>query len=279
AAMTLSALIADDEPLLRKALLEELNELMPELDVVVEAADGLSALESLRRNPVDIAFLDIRMHCASVLDVAQTLLDTWHTSSNADRHAPLVVFVTAFDEYAVDAFEAEAVDYILKPLTRERLMVSVEKIRKLLKQRNDLDRQLELETKLERALAKISHGDDGDGEQGNKRGIKPLRSIRASMGGRIHLLPVEDVILLQADDKYVSVYTSHQHALIRESLSDLLPRLPNESFVQVHRSSIVNLAFVETADRSSPGKMRLTLRGIDLQPVVSRSYRHHFKAM
>jgi len=275
--MTLKALIADDEPLLRQALVRELDAQMPDIEVVAEVGDGQAALDAIYRSSVDIAFLDIRMPGLSGLEVTQSLLDNWHSSPQSDRHPPLVVFVTAYDEYAVHAFEAEAVDYILKPLTTERLQLTLVKIRERLKNRRDVDKQLELETKLERALAQLS---DQAGDTSADENVTPaLTTIRASVGGKIQLLPVDEVILLQAEDKYVSVYTKSQHVLIRQTLKDLLPRLPSDRFVQIHRASIVNLAFVDAADRSRAGKMTLTIRGLEITPSVSRANRHHFKAM
>lgn len=268
--MLLKALIADDEPVLRQAMKNELDALMPEMAVVAEFGDGFSTLEWLQNHSVDVAFLDIRMPGLTGLEVADSLLRAWPEAKNKNEFAPLVVFVTAYDEYAVKAFDTEAVDYLLKPVTPDRLQQTIVRLKQRLEERAVQKNSLELETKLKNALNRLSDRDNPDNS---------LRSIRASVGDQIRLIPIEEVVLFQAEHKYVNVYTENLHALIREPLKDLLPRLPTEGFVQIHRSSIVNMAFVEAADRKTPGRMTLRLRGTTQQPAVSRSFRHLFKAM
>ncbi len=268
--MTLTALVVDDEPLLRQALSTELRLNMSELDSIVELGSGNSAIAWLKDNSADIVFMDIRMPGVSGLELAQWILDDYCVSTDTKRAVPLLVFVTAYDEYAVKAFESEAVDYLLKPITTKRLNQTLDKIRDRLRQRESATYQSELESRLNSALAQLT-------QQQNKD--KPLGSIKASVGDQIRLIPTSEIILFQAEDKYVSVYSTSQQALIREPLRDLLPRLNSDFFVQIHRSTIVNLSYVEAAERTSTGSFKLKLRGSELQPTVSRTHRHLFKAM
>lgn len=268
--MTIKVLIADDEPLLRQALIQELTAQMQDCEVSAEVGNGDEALEWLGDNTVDIAFLDIKMPGMTGLEVAQALLER-ESASQADYGiAPMIVFVTAYDEYAVEAFEAAAVDYLLKPVTEARLQKTVQKIQERMVQRKNAEQQKELKKNLECALKKLSI---------NKSNADFIRTINVGIGDQIRFISVEDIILFMAEDKYVSVYTECQHALIREPLKDLLTRLPRDQFVQIHRSTVVNMAFVDAAKRDATGKMTLIIRGIDVEPIVSRSNRHLFKAI
>lgn len=268
--MTLTALVVDDESLLRQELCRELRVNMHELDTIAEADSGNSAIAWLKENTADIVFMDIRMPGISGLELARWILDDYSRSTNIDAAVPLLVFVTAYDEYAVQAFESEAVDYLLKPINAKRLNLSLTRIRERLQLRESIIYQNKLESKLNSALSQLTEQQKKD---------KPLGSIQASVGDQIRLIPTNEIILFQAEDKYVSIYTTSQQALIREPLRDLLPRLNSELFVQIHRSTIVNLSFVEAAERTKTGSLKLRLRESDLQPTVSRTHRHLFKAM
>lgn len=275
--MKLRALIADDEPALRLALKRELLAHMPNIDVVSEVGDGIEALNWLRENPVDLCFLDIRMPGLTGLEVANILLDD-HLANSGDQlnsqdnssAPPLVIFVTAYDEYAVEAFDAGAIDYLLKPVTEQRIKQTLNRIVERIDQRESREQQEELERKLRDTLSKLSRLSEANNS---------LRAIRASVGDQIRMIPVGDIVLLHAEDKYITVYTVNQQALIRETIKDLLPRLPSDIFVQIHRSSIVNLTHVEAANRLAPGKLTLTLRGLNMTPTVSRPFQRLFKAM
>ncbi len=268
--MTINVLIADDEPILRKELIRELTSAMPEVNVVAEFGDGGATLSWLKENSVDVAFLDIQMPGLSGLDVAQSIVDAWPCAHTNSQYGPLIVFVTAYDKYALKAFEAEAVDYLLKPVTSDRLLQTLSRVKERLVLRENMDNNQQMEVKLKRALNQLSS---------NKPADNTLRAIRASIGEQVRLVPLEEIALFHAEHKYVNVYTATQHALIRVPIKELLSRLPTERFVQIHRSSIVNMSFVEAAVRQKNGKITLKLRGVVPQPVVSRPFRHLFKAM
>jgi DNA-binding LytR/AlgR family response regulator len=266
-----TALIADDEPLLARALGEALNRAWPELRQLPPVANGPAALAALREPGADIAFLDIRMPGATGLEVARVLVEDWE---DEERPPPLVVFVTAYDEHALEAFEHAAVDYLLKPVNDERLGQCVERLRDRLDSRR-LEPPLEALTRQMRALL----GQEGVRNDAPTVEAGPLRTIAASVGQRVQMIPVESVRLFEAADKYVIVHHAGGEALIREPLRELLPRLDPVRFRQIHRGSIVNLDHVEAAEREENGRMRLVIRDLQTRPVVSRLYAHLFRPM
>lgn len=271
--MKVRALIAEDEPLLADALKLELAALWPELDVVAVARNGIEALDGLQAHRPDIAFLDIRMPGMSGIEVAQAVAEDWPSGSAP----PLIVFVTAFDEFAVAAFEQSAVDYVLKPVQRDRLGRAVERLKARLASRPG-DAMLEsLAAQLRGILQTPGAGLPGGAGAGGA--LEPLRTIRAGVGETVRMIPIGEVIYLQATDKYVNVVTASGEALIRESLRDLLPRLDTAKFAQIHRSTVVNLDFVTAAVRDDQGRVGLKLRDRTEKLTVSRLYAHLFKAM
>ncbi len=263
-----TAIIADDEPLLAQALARELRALWPQLSIEAVVADGRAALAEINNRQPDIAFLDIRMPGSTGLEVAEAIAEDWPEGDDA-RPAPLIVFVTAFDEFAVEAFERAAVDYVLKPVRSDRLARTVERLRTAL---------------AARAPAPL---DTLAGQLRDLAGLAPapgpapqrLARIRAGVGDTVRMIAIDEVVLLEAADKYVNVVTATGEALIRESLRELVPRLDPERFVQIHRSTVVNLDFVEAAHRAENGKMTLKLRGRSERPLVSRLYAHLFRPM
>lgn len=268
----LTAVIADDEPLLSQAVTNELARLWPELSIVETAANGPSAIKAIMLHQPDIAFLDIRMPGATGIEVAEAIAEQW-TDDTTAKAPPLIVFVTAFDDYAVDAFNAAAIDYVLKPVNSERLETTVIRLKQRL--------QLPASHNIELLSAQIKQLLET--EQSRKPDAaavtQPLRIIRASVGDIVRMIPLEDVILFESADKYVSVYTQEHETLIRESLRNLLPQLDRNQFAQIHRGAIVNLGRVEAAVKDDTGKLTLRLRGLDKKPVVSRVYRHLFHSM
>jgi DNA-binding LytR/AlgR family response regulator len=261
-----TALIADDEPRLAEALAGELHALWPELIFVETAHNGRQALDlALQRRP-DLVFLDIRMPGMDGLQAAGAIIDDWPI----EAVAPLIVFVTAFDEFAVRAFDRAAVDYLLKPVTAERLARTVERLKARL-----ADRTAALGID---ALASRLHAVLEPAAPGSPTG-QWLKRIRAGVGDSIRLIPIEEVVMFEATDKYVNVITSSGEALIRESMRELLPQLEPQRFGQIHRGTIVNLDYVESAQRMDNGKLQLKLRGRPERPVVSRLYQHLFKPM
>ena len=250
-----TALIADDEPLLAEDVRRRLQALWPELQVVAVCHDGPAALAQLERDKPDIAFLDIRMPGLTGLEVA----------SRIDFPCQ-VVFVTAFDQYAVEAFEHAAIDYVLKPADDARLARTIERLRRAVQAPSDDER-----SRLALALEKVSPG--GTATQA------PLKWIRASVGDSVRLVPVDEVRYFQAADKYTAVLTAAGELLIRTPIKELTEQLDAEIFWQVHRGTIVNARFVTAARHDESGRVLLSLRDRPETVTVSRSYAHLFRQM
>jgi DNA-binding LytR/AlgR family response regulator len=262
--MTLTALIAEDEPLLAEHLRAELARQWPELDVIGTVGDGGAAhREALARRP-QVLFLDIRMPGQSGLDAAAAIAEDWPD----DAPLPLIVFVTAYDQHALEAFEHAAVDYVLKPVRPERLAQTVARLKTALQgQRGATDPEATL-APLRALLA-------GAGLAPGPR----LAVIQASVGSTIHMVPVDEVLYFEAADKYVRVVTAARDHLIRTALRELLPQLDPQRFWQVHRGTVVRADAIATATRHESGKVHLKLRGRDETLVASRLYAHLFKGM
>jgi DNA-binding LytR/AlgR family response regulator len=248
-----TALIADDEPHLRTHLLALLERTWPALRVVAECENGHEAADRIQSLAPDVAFLDIKMPGLTGLQVAQGI-----------EVATRVVFVTAYDEFALQAFERAAVDYLLKPVTAERLAKTVARVQAALA-------CPPAEGQLAALLAQLARG--------AALKMAPLRWIRASRGAVIHQIAIDDVICFQADDKVTLVLTEQGEHVIRTPLSELLQALDGERFWQVHRSTVVNVERVASARRGGDGHMALTLRGLARPVPVSRAYQHLFKQM
>ena len=245
-----TALIAEDEPLLRAQLKARLADAWPELEIVAEAANGEEALQHAEALRPDIAFLDIRMPVRTGLEVAREIGPGCH-----------IVFVTAYDEYAVAAFDEGAVDYVLKPPTPERIAKVVSRLQARLASA-PLD--------LSALLAKLAPRDGGSG---------PLKWIRASLGNSMRMIAVDDVLYFQAGDKYTRVITGDGEALIRKPIKELFEELDPEVFWQIHRSAIVNLRAIARVDRDWRGEPVIVLRDRDEKLAVSRTFAHRFKSM
>lgn len=244
-----TALIAEDEPLLREQLKRRLAEAWPELVVAAEAASGNEAIASFDGAPTDVAFLDIRMPGLSGLEVARAIGDRAH-----------VVFVTAYDEYAIAAFEEGAVDYLLKPVTAERIEKVVARLR---------GRIATPPLDLEALLAKLA-----------SRDASPhLKWIRASSANVMRMVPVEDVLFFQSEDKYTKVVTADGELLIKKPIRELFDELDPEAFWQVHRSTIVSLRAIAKVERDWRDQPVISLKGRPEKLVVSRTFAHRFKAM
>ena len=263
-----TALIAEDEPLLAAALQAELASAWPELRVVASVGDGSAAVaEGLAHLP-DVLFFDVRMPGQSGLEAAASLADEWPAS----RPFPALVFVTAYDEYALQAFDAQAIDYVLKPVQPARLRRTVERLRDMLATRaqggDGLDAAL---AQLRRLMAPAQAPAGAAAE--------PLKVIQAGAGSAIRMVPVDDVLVFEAADKYVRVLTAGHEHLIRTPLRELLPRLDASLFWQVHRGTVVRATAIESVVRDESGKLHLLLRGRPERLPVSRLYAHLFKAM
>ncbi|MEZ5653067.1 MAG: LytTR family DNA-binding domain-containing protein [Burkholderiaceae bacterium] len=276
-----TALIADDEPLLARSLARMLSVQWPELELLPSASNGPAALAALREPGADIAFLDIRMPGASGLEVARILAEDW---DDDDRDPPLVVFATAYDEHALEAFEAAAVDYLVKPVTETRLERCIERLKARLQTRTTENRRGDAIDALARQVHAMLVHEGAGGAPGGETGARepraaPLRAIQASVGNRVQMIPIGSVRMFEAADKYVVVHHAGGEALIREPLRELLPKLDPARFAQIHRGSIVNLDHVQAAEREENGRLRLIVDGLQSRPIVSRLYGHLFKPM
>lgn len=244
-------LIADDEPLLAADLASRLQGIWPELDLVAVVHHGPAALEAISRLEPDIAFLDIRMPGLTGIEVAKA------------TRVPQLVFVTAYDQYAVAAFEAAAADYLLKPVSDERLIQTADRLRQRLSAALP---QTDFSALLHELLALQAQ-------------TPHLQWIRASVGVETHLVDIADVIYFQADDKYTVVQTAMREYLIRTPLRELLPQLDPAAFWQVHRNTIVATRAIASARRELTGRVTLSLRGRAETLTVSRPFAHLFKQM
>jgi DNA-binding LytR/AlgR family response regulator len=249
----MKALIAEDEPMLALSLKTALAEAWPELEIAAVVPNGLEAVQAAERLQPDVAFLDVRMPGLDGIEAAAEIAD------RMGDDAPAVVFVTAYDEYATRAFEVAAVDYVLKPVSADRLARTVERLQSKQRGLAELARQL-------RSLGAAA-----------PRG-EALKQIRASAGNTVKLIPVDDVCYFQAADKYTTVVTARAEDLIRTPLKELAAQLP-EAFQQVHRGTIVNLKHVAAAVRDETGRVTLRLRERKETLAVSRVYADLFRAM
>ncbi|MCW5649502.1 MAG: response regulator transcription factor [Ramlibacter sp.] len=275
--MNASALIAEDEPLLAQALAAELARAWPALQILATVGDGASAVrEALALKP-DVLFFDIRMPGQSGIDAAVALADEWDAT---DRPFPALVFVTAYDQYAVQAFEAQAVDYVLKPVQGARLRKTVAKLQQALAQRQQQAPDFEATLGQLRHLLNNATALGGAAPVAAPPGpASPLKVIQASVGTSIRMVPVDEVLYFEAADKYVRVLTGGHEYLIRTSLKELLPQLDAQAFWQVHRGTVVRAEAIDTVTRDEAGKLHLALRGRPEKLPVSRLYAHLFRAM
>ena len=270
-----TALIAEDEPLLAQSLQAELARAWPELRVLATVGDGVSAVAQALQLKPDVLFFDIRMPGMSGLEAAAALADDWPPQDAF----PLLVFVTAYDQYAVQAFETQAVDYLLKPVQPKRLQITIDKLRPALIKRaqeamiSGADQSASLEqtlTQLRNLLVATSppaaHG-------------SALKVIQVSVGSTIRMVPVSDVIYFEAADKYIRVLTTGHEYLIRLPLKELLRQLDMQSFWQIHRGTIVQAAAIDAVHRDESGKLSLSLHGRTERLWVSRLYAQQFRAM
>jgi DNA-binding LytR/AlgR family response regulator len=262
--MNATALIAEDEPLLAQALQAELARAWPGLAVVKVVGDGEAAVvQALALRP-DALFLDIRMPGQSGLEAAAELAEEWPD----DQPFPALVFVTAFDAYAVQAFETQAVDYVLKPVQPERLRLTVQRVQGLLAQRRPATGVLDATLAQLRSLMTQPPSP-----------APRLQVIPASVGNSIRMVPVAEVLAFEAADKYVRVLLAQGEVLIRTPLKELMPQLDPAVFWQVHRGTVVRADAIESVTRNEAGRMGLRLRARPDTFAVSRLYADRFRAM
>ena len=263
--MSIRALIAEDEPILAATLARTLTKLWPALEIAGTATNGVAAVEQALALAPDVLFLDIKMPGQTGLEAAEELAERWE----GPAPFPHVVFVTAYDDYAVQAFEQAAVDYVLKPVNEARLARTVERLQGLLGRR-DADGENDALARLVGRLQALVPGDPAP---------ERLEIVRAAVGNMVRMIPVSEVVFFQAADKYVNVATAESEALIRVPLKELLPQLDPARFRQVNRSTVVNMSCVASAGRDTMGKVMLNLRNRPEKPRVSPVYAHLFRQM
>ena len=269
-----STLIAEDEPVLAAMLAHALQRLWPNLQLLGIAVNGDDAVEKAQSFKPDILFLDIKMPGKTGLEAAQELIEEWE----CERPFPLIVFVTAYDEYALQAFDLAAVDYVLKPINDSRLQRAIERLQQRLASRYAPATQHAKAAGLDPTLAQLVL---------SLQSLMPvaspaseyLRFVRAAIGSQVKMIAIADVMYFEATDKYVNVVSLEGEALIRTSLRELLPQLDANIFWQIHRGTIVNSEFVDSSQRDEFGKTTLKLRGHHATLRVSPMYAHLFKQM
>ncbi len=294
---TPTALIAEDEPLLAAGLRAELAQAWPQLQVLASVGDGASAVRQALALLPDVLFFDIRMPGMSGLEAAAELADAWPAQPGA-KPFPALVFITAYDQYAVQAFEAQALDYLMKPVQAARLQKTVAKLQAALAARAQ-DGGAEVSATLERLgrllagaglAAPPAPGADPAAASGAAAppagapasaspALPLLQAVPVAVGNSIRMVPIAEVLYFEAADKYVRVLTAEREYLIRTPLKDLLPQLDAQVFWQIHRGTVVRSSAIDSITRDEAGKLTLLLRGRADKLVVSRLYAHLFKAL
>jgi DNA-binding LytR/AlgR family response regulator len=275
------ALIADDERLMREQLRTRLAEVWPELDIVAEAKNGLEAVQLTEQHHPDLVFLDIRMPGMTGVEAARAIAQLPIADDDeADGWKGCeIVFITAYDQYAIEAFEQGVVDYVLKPAERERLLVTIDRIQKRLAHRQQ------------------NAGADASGNPGepppaamqqllqklaarmDPSKAPQLKWIQATVGQNIQMIPVDDVLFFISDEKYTRVQTATIEALIRKPIKELIEELDAEVFWQIHRSTLVNTKFIAGVSRDLRGRQLVAMKGHPEKLEVSRSFTGLFKGM
>jgi len=279
AAPPVRAVIADDERLMREQLRTRLAEVWPDLQIVAEARNGLEAVALVDQHRPDLVFLDIRMPGLTGVDAARQIAQM---DIADDEHLPEIVFITAYDQYAVEAFEQGVCDYVLKPAERERLQVTTQRIRQRLALRDTAEPVAGLggDPATDRAappLQQLLHRLAGQLNPGGAP--KYLDWIQASVGQGIQMIPVAEVLFFISDEKYTRVQTPTIEALIRKPIKELIDELDPAVFWQIHRSTLVNVKAIAGITRDFRGRQIVGVRGHGEKLEVSRSYAHLFKGM
>jgi DNA-binding LytR/AlgR family response regulator len=278
------AVIADDERLLRDQLRSRLAEAWPELAIVGEARNGSEAVALVEAEKPDIVFLDIRMPGMTGIEAARAIAQLPRDDDDADGEIDTgdgtrrawrgceIVFITAYDQYAIEAFEQGVVDYVLKPAERERLEVTAARLRKRLAERQAEGGTAD-ESGMQRLLQRLA-------ERMTPGGAAPrLRWIQATVGASIQMIPVDDVLFFISDEKYTRVQTATLEALIRKPIKELVGELDADQFWQIHRSTLVNTRAIAGVTRDLRGRQLVSVRGHPEKLEVSRSYAGLFKGM
>ncbi|MFO1251250.1 MAG: LytTR family DNA-binding domain-containing protein [Inhella sp.] len=267
--MPIRAILADDERLMREQLRARLAEVWPELEIVAEAKNGLEAVELTKQHKPDLCLLDIRMPGLTGVEAAKQIAQLEETD---DWRIPEIVFITAYDQYAVEAFEQGVADYVLKPAERERLQLTAERIKKRLAARDSDEAEAPaqpIQQLLHSLSAKLQPG-----------GVpRYLEWIQATVGQEIRMIPVAEVLFFISDEKYTRVQTEQIEALIRKPIKELVDELDPHLFWQIHRSTLVNVKAITGIGRDFRGRQLVSVKGVNEKLEVSRSYTHLFKGM
>jgi DNA-binding LytR/AlgR family response regulator len=274
------ALIADDERLMREQLRSRLGEVWPELEIVAEAKNGQEAVALTERQHPDVVFLDIRMPVLTGVDAARQIAQLATYEDAAGWPGCEIVFVTAYDQYAVQAFEQGVVDYVLKPAEPGRLRLTVERIQSRMAERarqehGGADGPLPLPTytpDMQQLLQRLA-------AQINPKRAPKLQWIQATVRQTIQMIPVEDVLFFISDEKYTRVQTATMEALIRTPIKDLVEQIDMTLFWQIHRSTLVNIKAIAGVSRDERGRQLVSVRGHGEKLEVSRSYAGLFRGM
>jgi DNA-binding LytR/AlgR family response regulator len=271
-----TAVIADDERLLREQLRARLAEVWPELEIVGEAKNGTEAVELVEEHHPDLVFLDIRMPGMNGIEAARAIaqLPVDDEGAKPENRRPWrgaeIVFITAYDQYAIEAFEQGVVDYVLKPAERERLQVTIDRVRKRLA--NQGSDGAPDASGMQGLLQKLA-------EKMNPGAVPRLKWIQATVGTSIQMIPVDDVLFFISDEKYTRVQTASLEALIRKPIKELVGELDADQFWQIHRSTLVNARAIAGVSRDLRGRQLVAVRGHPEKLEVSRSYAGLFKGM
>ncbi len=274
------AVLADDERLMREQLRARLAEVWPELQIVAEAKNGIEAVQMVSEHRPDVVFLDIRMPGLTGVEAAKqiTQLPPREGESDDDELLPEIVFITAYDQYAVEAFEQGVADYVLKPAERDRLQVTVQRIRQRLAARNadaeggtggDVPAGPNMQQLLHQLSARLNPGGTP----------QYLQWIQATVGQAIQMIPVDEVLFFISDEKYTRVQTAQVEALIRKPIKELVDEVDPRLFWQIHRSTLVNVKAIAGVTRDFRGRQIVAVRGHTQKLEVSRSYTGLFKGM
>jgi DNA-binding LytR/AlgR family response regulator len=267
------AVIADDERLMREQLRTRLHQVWPDLEIVAEAKNGLEAVQAVSVHQPDVIFLDIRMPGLTGVEAAKEIAQL---ELSDDALLPEMVFITAYDQYAIDAFEQGVIDYVLKPAEPERLRLTAERLKARLKQRanglNDPEDNALATHSVQQLLHVLS-------AQVSGRAVQYLSWLQASVGQTIQMVAVEDVLYCVSDEKYTRVQTAKQEFLIRKPIKELVEELDPAIFWQIHRSTLVNVKAIAGVTRDERGRQEVLLKGRSEKLQVSRSAAQLFRSM
>jgi DNA-binding LytR/AlgR family response regulator len=270
------AVIADDERLMRDQLRTRLTQVWPELDIVAEAKNGLEAVQAVKDHQPDVIFLDIRMPGLTGVEAAKEIAQL---DLGEDALLPEMVFITAYDQYAIEAFEHGVVDYVLKPAETERLRATVARLNKRLMQRESTEPQSENLTLGEGPSHSVQQWLHALSTKMSGQAPQYLTWLQASVGQNIQMVSLDEVLYCVSDEKYTRIQTLKQDFLIRKPIKELVENLDPQIFWQIHRSTLVNVKAIAGVQRDERGRQEVLIKGRSEKLAVSRSATNLFRAM